>query len=50
MVIQLLVQPLEAKLDMELMGEAMFIVMMIVLSFLAILVWAQWRKRKRSRK
>lgn len=42
--------PLEAKLEMKDMGEAMFIVLVVVLTFAITFVWAKWNKRKRSGK
>lgn len=50
MVRQMFVQPLEAKLDMEIMGEATYIVIVILLSFVVMIVWAKWSKRKRNGK
>jgi membrane protein DedA with SNARE-associated domain len=43
-------RPLEAKLEMEDIGQAMFVVLVVALTFVVTIVWAKWNKRKRDRK
>lgn len=42
--------PLQAKLEMEDIGQAMYVVLIVALTFVAVILWAKWNKRKRSRK
>ncbi|MEF3303715.1 hypothetical protein [Paenibacillus sp. GYB003] len=42
--------PAAAKLEMEDIGQAMFVVLIIALTFIAVIVWAKWNKRKRGGK
>ncbi|GAA3401355.1 hypothetical protein ACFFNY_14185 [Paenibacillus hodogayensis] len=42
--------PLEAKLEMEDIGQAMFVVLVVVLTFVVTIAWARWNKRKRNGK
>ncbi|WP_158301889.1 hypothetical protein [Paenibacillus mesophilus] len=46
----MMIRPLEAKLEMEDIGQAMFVVLVVVLTFAVTMVWAKWNKRKRDRK
>ncbi|WP_158289310.1 hypothetical protein [Paenibacillus flagellatus] len=41
---------LESKVEMKDVGEAMFVVLVVALTFVAVIVWAKWNKRKRSGK
>lgn len=50
MVRMVILRPLEAKLEMEDIGQAMFVVLVVALTFVATIVWAKWSKRKRDRK
>lgn len=42
--------PLAAEVDMKDVGEAMFFVMVVVLAFIFLILWAKWKKKKRDRK
>ena len=42
--------PMEAKLEMEDIGQAMYVVLIVALTFVAVIVWAKWNKRKRNGK
>jgi membrane protein DedA with SNARE-associated domain len=42
--------PLAVKVDMKDMGEAMFFVMVVVLTFVIVILWAKRNKKKRMRK
>lgn len=39
---------LESKVDMKDVGEAMFVVLVVVLTFVVVMAWAKWNKRKRD--
>lgn len=41
---------LEVKLEMEDIGQTMFVILVVALTFVATIAWAKWNKRKRSGK
>lgn len=41
---------LESKVDMKDVGEAMFVVLVVALTFVITIVWAKWNKKRRSGK
>jgi membrane protein DedA with SNARE-associated domain len=41
---------LESKVEMKDVGEAMFVVLVVALTFVVVIAWAKWSKRKRSGK
>lgn len=43
-----MLRPLEAKVEMEDIGQAMFVVLIVALTFVVTILWARWSKRKRD--
>lgn len=41
---------LESKVEMKDVGEAMFVVLVVALTFVVTILWAKWNKRKRDGK
>ncbi|WP_127585849.1 hypothetical protein [Paenibacillus koleovorans] len=42
--------PLAAKVDMKDVGEAMFFVMVVVITFIVLIMWTKMSKKKRMKK
>jgi len=43
-------ETLSSNADMKDVGEAMFVILVIALTFVVTIVWAKWNQRKRKRK